>query len=105
MTFHCPPPVRMRCAAAVLSVASLLLPCVACAQSPQVVSVPTLHLPEPFLPLQHYGPYNADILVGGRGLTKSLPEKDPILAATTPWTLSAWVEFAAISPSSASPVR
>jgi len=65
----------------------------------QDISVPTLHLQQPFLPLQHYGPYNAHILAGGRGLTKPLPAKDPILEATTPWTLSAWVELAPISPS------
>ena len=66
----------------------------------QAISTPTLHLTQPFLPLQHYGPYNAHSLVGGRGLTKSLPAKDPILQASTPWTLSAWIERAPISPSS-----
>ena len=63
-------------------------------------SVPALHLQRPFLPARHYGPYNAHFLVGGRGLTKPLPAKDPIFNATSPWTLSAWVKFAPISPSS-----
>jgi hypothetical protein len=66
----------------------------------QAISVPTLHLQQPFSPLPHYGPYNARILVGGRGLTKPLPAKDPILQASTPWTLSAWIEIAPIAPSS-----
>jgi hypothetical protein len=63
-------------------------------------SVPALHLHRPFLPAQHYGPYNAHILVGGRGLTKDLPAKDPIFDAESPWSLSVWVQFAPISPSS-----
>ncbi len=99
--------VRRRCVVALLSrvvalsfLVGALFPCGAAARAQQDITVPTLHLPEPFLPLQHYGPYNAHILVGGRGLTKPLPEKDPILEAATPWTLSAWVEFAPISPSS-----
>jgi len=69
------------------------------AQQPLPISVPTLHLPEPSS-LQHFGPYNARILAGGRGLTKSLPAKDPILNGAAPWTLSAWVEFAPVSASS-----
>jgi hypothetical protein len=76
--------------------ASAILPLAA--QSPQDISVPTLHLKPPFLPLERYGPYNARILVGGRGLTKALPKDDPILQAATPWTLTAWVEFAPVSP-------
>jgi hypothetical protein len=31
-------------------------------------------------------------------LTKSLPARDPLLQARAPWTLSAWVEFAPVSP-------
>jgi hypothetical protein len=89
---------RRRCVVVLCSVAAVLFPVFASAQA---INVPALHLTQPFAPLQHYGPYNAHILVGGRGLIKSLPEKDPILAATAPWTLSAWVEFSPISPSSA----
>jgi len=77
-----------------------LLPCAA-APAQQDASVPTLHLKLPFLPLDHYGPYNAHILVGGRGLAKPLPAADPILQPATSWTLSAWVEFAPISPANA----
>jgi hypothetical protein len=91
---------RRRCAVVLSSIAALCLTLGADAQAPQAISVPVLHLQQPFTPLQHYGPYNAHILVGGRGLTKSLPAKDPILEAATPWTLSAWIEFAPISPSS-----
>ena len=40
-----------------------------------------------------YGPYSGHILSGGRGLTKTLPVKDPVLGPTATWTLSAWVEF------------
>ncbi|HUY80613.1 MAG TPA: hypothetical protein VMU92_02715 [Acidobacteriaceae bacterium] len=76
------------------------LPSGAVGQRHHDITVPALHLKRPFLPAQHYGPYNAHILVGGRGLTKSLPAKDPIFEAATPWTLSAWVQFATISPSS-----
>ena len=93
--------IARRCCAVVLSsMAAFLLPLDARAQVPEVISVPTLNLKQPYLPLQHYGPYNAHILVGGRGLIKPLPAKDPIFEAATPWTLSAWVEFAPISPSS-----
>ena len=42
---------------------------------------------------QSYGPYSAHILQGGIGLTKPLPAADPIVKATSPWTMSAWVEF------------
>ena len=69
------------------------------AQAHHPISVPTLHLHRPFMPLHQYGPYNANILVGGRGLTKALPARDPILKSSTPWTLSAWVDFSPISPS------
>ncbi|HEX4020375.1 MAG TPA: LamG-like jellyroll fold domain-containing protein [Acidobacteriaceae bacterium] len=43
---------------------------------------------------QIYGPYSGHFLAGGTGLTKPLPEKDPVLTAASPWTLSAWVEMA-----------
>lgn len=69
------------------------------AQEPLPLSVPTLRLPEPSSPRQHYGPYSARILSGGRGLTKSLPASDALLGAATPWTLSAWIEFAPVCPS------
>jgi hypothetical protein len=69
-------------------------------QAQQVISVPTLHLAEPREPLQQYGPYNAHILIGGRGLTKPLVAADPIFGAGTPWTLSAWVETAPGLPAS-----
>ncbi len=62
--------------------------------------MPELHLQPPFTPLPKYGPYNAHILAGGRGLTEMLPAKDPLLDATSAWTLSAWVEFAPVSPAS-----
>jgi hypothetical protein len=74
-------------------------PAAGLAQQSEPISVPTLHLRQPASPLQHYGPYNAHILAGGRGLTKALPADDPILNPRTPWTLSAWVEFAPVSPS------
>lgn len=91
---------RRFCAVLLASLVAALIPSGASGQTPQSITVPTLHLQRPFLPAQHYGPYNAHILVGGRGLTKPLPAKDPIFEATTPWTLSAWVKFAPISPSS-----
>jgi hypothetical protein len=40
-----------------------------------------------------YGPYSGHFLAGGRGLLKPLPAADPILSASAPWTLSAWVEL------------
>ena len=42
---------------------------------------------------QSYGPYSGHILQGGIGLTKPLPAADPIVKASAPWTMSAWVEF------------
>ncbi|WP_263374852.1 glycosyl hydrolase 2 galactose-binding domain-containing protein [Granulicella aggregans] len=84
--------------AALLSLAAALSSAAAAAQQPEPIVVPTLHLTQPSSP-SHFGPYNAHILAGGRGLTKSLPASDPILDARTPWTLSAWVE---LSPNSAS---
>jgi beta-galactosidase/beta-glucuronidase len=76
-----------------------LSPAAGSAQQPEPITVPALHLTQPASP-QHYGPYNAHILAGGRGLTKSLPADDPILNPRTPWTLSGWVEFAPASPAS-----
>ncbi|RRA50166.1 glycoside hydrolase family 2 [Acidipila sp. EB88] len=70
----------------------------AAAQTPQDLSAPALHLQQPFTPLAQYGPYNGHLLVGGRGLTESLPARDPILAPSASWTLSAWVELSPVSP-------
>jgi hypothetical protein len=69
----------------------------AVAQTQNILSVPTLELAEPFLPLQQYGPYSAHILAGGRGLTKPLPAKETILDASASWTLSSWIEIAPVS--------
>ncbi|MGC2163074.1 MAG: LamG-like jellyroll fold domain-containing protein [Silvibacterium sp.] len=88
---------RRHCIVVLLTIVTILFLSGAVAQD---IGVPTLHLQQPFMPLQRYGPYNAHILVGGRGLTKPLPVKDPILEAATPWTLSAWVEFTSASPRS-----
>jgi beta-galactosidase/beta-glucuronidase len=49
------------------------------------------------LPAQ-YGPFSAHILTGGRGLDKPLPAADPLLTPASPWTLSAWIEQAPVSP-------
>jgi hypothetical protein len=73
---------------AVLAVAQCL-----CAQTEKVPGLTVLP--------QSYGPYSAHILQGGIGLTKPLPAADPVLKASTSWTLSAWVEF---SPAPTSPV-
>ncbi len=89
---------RLR-AAALPFLAAIAFPAVIAAQSAQPMTVPTLRLRPPFLPLQQYGPYNAHILAGGRGLTKSLPARDPILQAFTPWTLSAWIKLSSVTPS------
>lgn len=91
---------RRRWTVIVFSFFSVVFSLTASAQVQQDISVPRLHLQQPFLPLQRYGPYNAHILVGGRGLTKSLPDKDPILGPAASWTLSTWVEFSPISPAS-----
>jgi len=40
-----------------------------------------------------YGPYNAVFLAGGDGLRENLEEKDTVLRADSPWTLSCWVRF------------
>ncbi len=55
--------------------------------------VPPLHSPEmnAVTPAQ-YGPYSAQVLRGGVGLSKPLPEADPLLGPEVAWTLSAWVE-------------
>lgn len=66
----------------------------------QSLSVPELHLKQPFTPLQQYGPYNAHLLVGGRELAKAIPQDDPLLKGETPWTLFTWVELSPASPSS-----
>ena len=65
----------------------------ACAQT---LKVPGLTVLPP-----SYGPYSAHILQGGIGLTKPLPATDPILKASAPWTMSAWVEF---SPAPTAPM-
>lgn len=67
------------------------------AQQAAPISVPALHLTQP-VSAAHYGPYSANILAGGRGLTKALPADDPILDPRAAWTISAWVEFAPVSP-------
>jgi hypothetical protein len=67
------------------------------AQQAAPIAVPALHLTQPVSP-DHYGPYNANILAGGRGLTKALPADDPIFHPRAPWTISSWVEFAPVSP-------
>ncbi len=69
------------------------------AQQGVPITVPALHLTPPVSP-QRFGPYNAHILAGGRGLMKTLPPDDPILNSSAPWTLSAWVEFTPQSSSS-----
>ena len=43
-----------------------------------------------------YGPFSGHFLAGGEGLEKPLPDTDPLLKATTPWTMTAWVEMAAV---------
>ncbi len=69
-------------------------------QAQQVISVPTLHLVEPSSPLQEYGPYNARILTGGRGLSKPLVAADSIFGAGPSWTMTAWLEVAPGTPGS-----
>jgi hypothetical protein len=87
-----------RLAAGLLLLAEALCPAAGLAQQAEPISVPTLHLRQPASPLQRYGPYNAHMLAGGRGLTKALPAEDPILNPGAPWTLTTWVEFAPVSP-------
>jgi beta-galactosidase/beta-glucuronidase len=50
---------------------------------------------------EQYGPFSGHLLRGGRGLLKALPESDPVLQPTAPWTISAWIEPAHGSPSNA----
>jgi hypothetical protein len=38
-----------------------------------------------------YGPFSGHFLAGGEGLEKPVPATDPLLKATTPWTMTAWV--------------
>ncbi|GAC1662926.1 MAG: glycoside hydrolase family 2 [Candidatus Acidiferrum sp.] len=40
-----------------------------------------------------YGPYNGVFLQGGDGLTERLNEKDTVLRADSPWTMSCWVRW------------
>ncbi|MFT4114840.1 glycosyl hydrolase 2 galactose-binding domain-containing protein [Silvibacterium sp.] len=98
-----------RLCAAVLLSATVVSPYALYAQAgqphPQIppeqpLDVPVLHLRQPFIPYEHYGPYNAHLLTGGRGLEKPLPAHDPILNARAPWTLSAWVKLDAVTPKS-----
>ena len=42
-----------------------------------------------------YGPFSGHFLAGGEGLQKPVPATDPLLKATTPWTMTAWVEMPA----------
>jgi archaellum component FlaF (FlaF/FlaG flagellin family) len=43
-----------------------------------------------------YGPFSGHFLAGGEGLEKAVPQTDPLLKATTPWTMTAWVELPAV---------
>ena len=45
-----------------------------------------------FFRLDSYGPYNGIFLAGGNGLEKALPADDPIVAASTAWTLYCWFQ-------------
>lgn len=83
--------------AGLLVVPAMLIAVHGSAQQAAPITVPALHLTQPVSPA-HYGPYNAHILAGGRGLTKSLRADDPIFNPRAPWTVSAWVEFALVSP-------
>jgi Glycosyl hydrolase 2 galactose-binding domain-like/Exo-beta-D-glucosaminidase Ig-fold domain/Glycosyl hydrolases family 2/Concanavalin A-like lectin/glucanases superfamily len=40
-----------------------------------------------------FGPYNASFLAGGDGLRVIVDEKDTVLRADSPWSLSCWVMF------------
>ncbi len=44
-----------------------------------------------------YGPFSGHFLAGGDGLEKPVPASEPLLKATTPWTMTAWVEMPAVS--------
>ena len=61
--------------------------------------VPDPHSPTYGSQLGFYGPYSGEFLRGGRGLSKPIPEKDPILTPEASWTLSAWVEIQPGEPS------
>jgi hypothetical protein len=67
------------------------------AQGAGPITVPALHLVQP-ADVKEFGPYNANILAGGRGLVKALPVGDSALGAGAAWTMSAWVEVAGVSP-------
>ena len=62
--------------------------------------VPDPHSPTYGAQLELYGPYSGVFLRGGRGLSKPLPEHDPVLTPESSWTLSAWVEIQPGGPSS-----
>ncbi len=72
--------------------------CLAQTQAP--ITVPELHLPAPPSLPEEYGPYSGHFLLGGRGLVKTLPPRDPILAPQASWTVTAWVEAVPQSPES-----
>jgi hypothetical protein len=61
------------------------------------ITVPALHLVQP-ANVKEFGPYNAHLLAGGRGLGKGLPVGDSMLGAGSAWTMSAWVEVAGVTP-------
>ena len=54
----------------------------------------------PELANQSYGPYNARLIVDGRGVELPLPQGIALLRAETTWTMSLWFEAAANSPGS-----
>lgn len=63
----------------------------------QPLEVPVLRLRPPFVPYDHYGPFNVHLLTGGRGLEKPLLKEDSILGAAASWTLSTWVKLDAVT--------
>ena len=67
------------------------------AQGAAPITVPALHLVQP-ADVKEFGPYNARLLAGGRGLGKALPVGDSVLGVGAAWTMSAWVEVAGVSP-------
>lgn len=90
---------------------ALLAPSLAWAQADQPhpaglpsgqVSLPVLHIPPLTASPDHYGPYNAHVLTGGRGLQKPLFERDPLLGPQAPWTLSAWLKLSTTVPDTVS---
>ncbi len=40
-----------------------------------------------------YGPYNASFVAGGPGLAKPMEPEEPLLEATSTWTMRCWVEI------------